>query len=170
MKGIDYYSTIAILHAIIRKRLIKLRLFIITQRQKMIVIDLISNAIGSIVGIDGETIKQFSFFVIMLKILGYLFDAFTKKYANEALDYCIDHTKPSYKYMKQFNYFEEVSYQKFVYLDIDSKESSLDPLQLLYCLRLELAKKHMIDYEVDDYLDCELPHTKLLGGVMVRAS
>ncbi len=96
---------------------------------------------------------KYSVSVILYKLLNIIYTAFTKQFGSQILDWITDHTQKSYSQATNFTDFVLTNYAKYDSVIHDDDAVNYNPLELIYSIRLELAKKHLIDYEVDDYLN-----------------
>jgi hypothetical protein len=116
-------------------------------------ITILADFLEGIVGIKSEEIIKFGVLVLMFKLLNIIYAAFTKQIGSKILDWITDHTQKSFSQATNFTDFVLTNYAKYDSLIPNDDAVSYNPLELIYSVRLELAKKHMIDYEVDDFLD-----------------
>ncbi len=96
--------------------------------------------------------------IIILAILYTIFriayDSLKKIIGTIIIQKIQDYTQPSYLRIKNNNSYDiESLFKDYSYVNDNSEGIVYDPKELLYSTRIVLAKKHMIDYGIKNYLD-----------------
>jgi hypothetical protein len=106
-----------------------------------------------IFGIKSEEIIKYGVLVLFYKLLNIIYAAFTKQFGATILEFIVNNSQKSYTQANNFSDFVTKNYAKYSLILTNEDNVIYNPLELLYSIRLEFAKKNMIDYEVDDYLN-----------------
>jgi hypothetical protein len=106
-----------------------------------------------IFGIKSEEIIKYGVLVLFYKLLNIIYAAFTKQFGATILEFIVNNSQKSYSQANNFSDFVTKNYAKYSLILTNEDNVIYNPLELLYSIRLEFAKKNMIDYEVDDYLN-----------------